>query len=305
MAHFDEGCVDGNSLLAVGENRSSFGFRGGRHDGADGLKLCEYWFIRSSIWTDVGWWCVFTYVVVTCGATARFSLDEIRGIDVYVEAHVARMEPDDDVWLFGCIVHEHLCLLDGVCGRISLLGANFIECDEHCGVDGTRDVEESAGNALYARDAAFVKFWCGRGVGGVLHLGPIRGHEPFLGRVLGARGHGVLELLYGFADRVGIGDVDVIAKVVPFYDKPALRAVRWVDNDGVIILERVEDVGGFVGGKEIDTKVIYNEGESGRQGCVGPKTGCVRQKSVAMELEVAEKACRQLFCLPLVRTSPF
>ena len=138
-----------------------------------------------------------------------------------------------------------------------------------------------------------------------MDVGTIRWCKQFVGRILGEFGDGVLEGIQGFADRVGIGDVDVIAKVVPFYDKPALRAVRWVDNDGVIILERVEEVSGFVGGKEIDTKVIYNEGESGRQGCVGPKTGCVRQKSVAMELEVAEKACRQLFCLPLVRTSPF
>ena len=35
VAHFDEGCADGNSLLAIEENLSSFGFRGGSHDGAD------------------------------------------------------------------------------------------------------------------------------------------------------------------------------------------------------------------------------------------------------------------------------
>ena len=31
VAHFDEGCADGYILLAVEENHSSFGFRGGSH----------------------------------------------------------------------------------------------------------------------------------------------------------------------------------------------------------------------------------------------------------------------------------
>ena len=39
VSHFDEGCAYGNSLLAVEENRSSFGFRGGSHDGADSLTF--------------------------------------------------------------------------------------------------------------------------------------------------------------------------------------------------------------------------------------------------------------------------
>ena len=84
------------------------------------------------------------------------------------------------------------CLLDGVGGGQSLLVINFIDCDKNCGVDDTRDAEEGAGDALHARDAAFIKFWWGFGVGGVLHLGPIRGREPFVGRVLGAWGCGVL-----------------------------------------------------------------------------------------------------------------
>ena len=53
--HFDEGCADGNSLMSVEENRSSFGFRGVSHDGADGLKFCKYWSIRVRSGTDVGW----------------------------------------------------------------------------------------------------------------------------------------------------------------------------------------------------------------------------------------------------------
>ena len=54
VAHFDEGCVDGNSLLPVEENRSSFGFRGGSHDGADGLTFGEYRTIRGWSGVDVG-----------------------------------------------------------------------------------------------------------------------------------------------------------------------------------------------------------------------------------------------------------
>ena len=54
--HFDEGCVDGDILMAFEENRSSFGFRGGSHDGADGLTFGEYRSIRGWSGTDVGWW---------------------------------------------------------------------------------------------------------------------------------------------------------------------------------------------------------------------------------------------------------
>ena len=171
-----------------------------------------------------------------------------------------------------------------------MLGADFVECNNHCGVNGTRDVDKSAGNNLHACDAAFVKFRCGRGVGRVLHLGLIRRRESFVGRVLGERGHGVLEAIQGFADEVGHGYVDVITRVVPFDDKPTVLAARGVDGDGVIPPERVEEVGGVVGGKELDSEVIYSEGEGGRHGYVGPKTRGVGHRSVVVGLEVADKA---------------
>ena len=52
-----------------------------------------------------------------------------------------------------------------------------------------------------------------------------------MGRVLGARGRGVLEALQGFVDSVGNGDVDVISGVVPFDCQAAVLAARWVDGD--------------------------------------------------------------------------
>ena len=171
-----------------------------------------------------------------------------------------------------------------------MLGADFVECDKHCGVDGARDVAKSAGNALHAHDAAFVKFRCGCGVGRVLHLGSIRMINPFVGRLLGARGHGVLEALQGFADRVGNGDINLIDRLVSFDCKPAVLATRGVNGGGLIRPERVKEVGGVSGGKEIDSEVIYSEGEGGRQGCVGPSTRGVGHRSVAMGLEVADKA---------------
>ena len=106
---------------------------------------------------------------------AHFRLDEICGVAVDVKAHVASVEPDDVVWLHGCVVHEHLCLLDSVGGGRCLFGTNFVERDDHCRVDGAQDVEEGASNNLHVCDAAFIKFWCSCGVGGVLHLSPIRG----------------------------------------------------------------------------------------------------------------------------------
>ena len=78
------------------------------------------------------------------GMAARFGLDKIRGVAINVEAHVASVEPDDGVRLRGCIVHEHLCIFDGVSGGQSLIGSKVIECDEHCGVNDVRDVDGSA-----------------------------------------------------------------------------------------------------------------------------------------------------------------
>ena len=50
------------------------------------------------------------------GAAARFRLDEIRGVAVDVEAHVASVELNIGVRLRGFIVHEHFRILDGVSG---------------------------------------------------------------------------------------------------------------------------------------------------------------------------------------------
>ena len=54
LYHLSEGCADGNGLLAVEENRSSFCFCCGRHDGADGLTFGEYWTIRGRSGADIG-----------------------------------------------------------------------------------------------------------------------------------------------------------------------------------------------------------------------------------------------------------
>ena len=91
-----------------------------------------------------------------------------------MEAHVASVEPDDGVRLRGCIFHQHLRFLDGFGGGQSLISANSVERNRHGGIDGARDVEKGADNALHAHDAAFLKFRCGRGFGRVLHLGSIR-----------------------------------------------------------------------------------------------------------------------------------
>ena len=131
-------------------------------------------------------------------AAARFRLDEIRGVTVNVEAHVTSLETDDGVRLHGHVEHEHFCLLDGVSGWRSLLGTNFVELNKNHGVDGMRNVEEGTSNTLHACDAVFIKFWCGCGVWGVLYLGPVHWRKPFVGRVLGASGHTVLEALQGF-----------------------------------------------------------------------------------------------------------
>ena len=52
-----------------------------------------------------------------------------------------------------------------------------------------------------------------------------------MGRVLGARGHEVLEALQGFEDRFGHRYVNVIAGVVPFDGQAAVLAARCVNGD--------------------------------------------------------------------------
>ena len=58
VAYFDEGRADGNSLLAVEENRSSFRLRGGSHDSADHLIFGEYWSIQGVSGSDAGRSCI-------------------------------------------------------------------------------------------------------------------------------------------------------------------------------------------------------------------------------------------------------
>ena len=48
-------------------------------------------------------------------------------------------------------------------------------------------------------------------------------------------------------------------------------------------------MGGFVGGKEIDAKAVYSEGEGGGMGRMGPKFGGIFQRGVPMGLEVSYK----------------
>ena len=70
----------------------------------------------------------------------------------------------------------------------------------------------------------------------------------------------MLEAIQGFADGVGHGDVDIVVRVVPIDGKSAVLATRWVDGDGLIIPECIEEVGVIIGGEEFDSKVIYREG---------------------------------------------
>ena len=59
----------------------------------------------------------------------------------------------------------------------------------------------------------------------------------------------MLEALQGFAGRVGHGDVDIVFWVVPIYGKSEVLAARWLDGDGVMLLECIKKVGGIVFGK--------------------------------------------------------
>ena len=109
--------------------------------------------------------------------TECFGLNKIRFVTVNVETHIASIKMDYDVWLGGSLAHQHLCLFDGVSGRQIFLRADFVDRNKHGGIDGVRDVDEGAGDALHARDAVFFKIWCGCSVGRVLDFGTIAGER--------------------------------------------------------------------------------------------------------------------------------
>ena len=58
-----------------------------------------------------------------------------------------------------------------------------------------------------------------------------------------------MEALQVFDDGVGHGDVNIVFWVAPIDDKYTLLAVIWVNSDGVIFPECIEEVGGVVGGE--------------------------------------------------------
>ena len=158
MAHFDEGRAYGKSSLDVEEDCSSFCLGGVSHGSLDGPTFCEDWSIWSGSRPDVGRWWIVTQLVVSCSATARFGLNEIRCVTADVKSHVDSVEPDDGIQLRGCVVHQNLSFLDGVGGGKRLLGADLVERNKHGGVDGARDVDKGDNDALHARDSAFIKF---------------------------------------------------------------------------------------------------------------------------------------------------
>ena len=107
---------------------------------------------------------------------------------------------------------------------------------------------------------------------------------------MGEFGDGVLEALQGFSDGFGHGYVDVVFWLVPIDGQSAVLSARWFDGDGVMLSERIEEVGGVVGGKELDATVVYIKGEGGGKDIMGPKARGIFHRGVSMGLEVAYNA---------------
>ena len=74
--------------------------------------------------------------------------------------------------------------------------------------------------------------------------------------MLVACGYGVLEALQVFGDGVGHVDVDLVFWVVPIDGQSAVLSARWFHGDRVMLLERIGEVGGVGGSKELDSKVV-------------------------------------------------
>ena len=116
VTHFDEGRANGNNLLVIEEDRSSFGIHGKNQDSADGPTLGEDQSVSSGIRPDVRRWRIVAQVEVACSATVRIGLNKIRRITDNIKAYVTIVEPDGAVWLRDSVVHHHLLFLDGVGG---------------------------------------------------------------------------------------------------------------------------------------------------------------------------------------------
>ena len=111
MAHFNKGCVDGNSLLDVEEYRTGFNLGSGCHDGADCLALGEDWSVWIGIRSEGGGWSS-AQVVMARSTTAFFGMNKIPCVTVNVDTHVASMKTGDIAWLGGSVFYQHLCLFD-------------------------------------------------------------------------------------------------------------------------------------------------------------------------------------------------
>ena len=75
MAHFNQGCADGNSMLAVEEYCNGFSLISGSHDGADGLVLGEDRAVWSGSRSDGGRGWSVTQILMARSTTACFGLN--------------------------------------------------------------------------------------------------------------------------------------------------------------------------------------------------------------------------------------
>ena len=71
MAHFNKGCADGNILLAVDKDRTSFSLGSRCHDGADGLVLGDDRAVWSGGRLDGGRWWSVAHIVMARSMVLR------------------------------------------------------------------------------------------------------------------------------------------------------------------------------------------------------------------------------------------
>ena len=56
-----------------------------------------------------------------------------------------------------------------------------------------------------------------------------------------------------------------------------------------MLSERIKEVGGVIGGEELDAKVVYSKDEGDGKGRMGPKARGIFHRGVSMGMEVADK----------------
>ena len=95
----------------------------------------------------------------------------------------------------------------------------------------------------------------------ILNSSVIDGLVPGMRGILGARGYWMLELVEGFLDVCGHGDVTSPFVVVPIKGETTIEGASTVNGDSIQLLESLDEIVSSFFAEIFDTKVVDHEGK--------------------------------------------